>query len=172
MPSDGQSQSIRNSISETWQKLIPDFPLNIESVKERYEWYHREDLNYAKLIGSCCLISLFLSMMGLFAISFHSSRKRTKEIGIRKINGETIVGVISLLNKDFLRWVITAFVIASPIAWYIMHKWLQGFVYKTELGWGIFALTLFLTIIITLLTISWQSSRAATRNPVEALRYE
>jgi putative ABC transport system permease protein len=172
MPSDGQSQSIKISISETWQKLIPDFPLNIESVKERYEWYHREDLNYAKLIGSCCLISLFLSMMGLFAISFHSSRKRTKEIGIRKINGETIVGVISLLNKDFLRWVITAFVIASPIAWYIMHKWLQGFVYKTELGWGIFALTLFLTIIITLLTISWQSCRAATRNPVEALRYE
>jgi putative ABC transport system permease protein len=172
MPSNGQSQFIKNSISETWQRLIPDFPLNIESVKERYEWYHREDINYAKLIGSCCLISLFLSMMGLFAISFHSSRKRTKEIGIRKINGETIVGVISLLNKDFFRWVITAFVIASPIAWYIMHKWIQGFAYKTEISWEIFALAGLLTLIITLLTVSCQSWRAAARNPVEALRYE
>ena len=172
MPATGQSQSVKNSISETWQKLIPDFPLNIESVKERYEWYHREDTNYAKLIGSCCLISLFLSMMGLFAISFHSSRKRTKEIGIRKINGATIKGVMLLLNKDFFRWIIIAFVIASPIAWYIMHKWLQGFAYRTELNWWIFALSGLLTFIITLLTVSWQSLRAATRNPVEALRYE
>ena len=172
MPANRQSQSIKNPISETWQKLIPDFPLNIESVKERYEWYHREDLNYAKLIGSCCLISLFLSMMGLFAISFHSSRKRTKEIGIRKINGETIVGVISLLNKDFFRWVITAFVIASPIAWYIMHQWMQGFAYKTELSWWIFGLAGIIALGIALLTVSWQSWRASTRNPVEALRYE
>ena len=144
MPSAGQSLSVRNSISETWQKLIPDFPLNIESVKERYEWYHSSETNFAKLIVSCCLISLFLSMIGLFAISFHSSRKRTKEIGIRKINGATIFGVLSLLNRDFLRWLIIAFVIASPIAWYIMNKWLQGFAYRTELNWWIFALAGFL----------------------------
>ncbi len=172
MPSAGQSQSVRNSISETWQKLIPDFPLNIESVKERYEWYHRAETNFAKLIVSCCLISLFLSMIGLFAISFHSSRKRTKEIGIRKINGATIFGVLTLLNRDFLRWLIIAFVIASPIAWYIMHRWLQGFAYRTELSWLIFGLSGILAFGITLLTVSWQSLRAATRNPVEALRYE
>jgi len=172
MPSVGQSQSVRNSISDTWQKLIPDFPLNIESVKERYEWYHRAEINFAKLIVSCCLISLFLSMIGLFAISFHSSRKRTKEIGIRKINGATIFGVLALLNRDFLRWLIIAFVIASPIAWYIMHRWLQGFAYRTELSWLIFGLSGILAFGITLLTVSWQSLRAATRNPVEALRYE
>jgi putative ABC transport system permease protein len=172
MPSAGQSQSVRNSISETWQKLIPDFPLNIESVRERYEWYHRAETNFAKLIVSCCLISLFLSMIGLFAISFHSSRRRTKEIGIRKINGATILGVLTLLNRDFLRWLIIAFVIASPIAWYIMHRWLQGFAYRTELSWLIFGLSGILAFGITLLTVSWQSLRAATRNPVEALRYE
>jgi putative ABC transport system permease protein len=172
MPSAGQSQSVRNSISEIWQKLIPDFPLNIESVKERYEWYHRAEINFAKLIVSCCLISLFLSMIGLFAISFHSSRKRTKEIGIRKINGATIFGVLTLLNRDFLRWLIIAFVIASPIAWYIMHRWLQGFAYRTELSWLIFGLSGILAFGITLLTVSWQSWRAATRNPVDSLRYE
>jgi putative ABC transport system permease protein len=168
----GQSQSVRNSISETWQKLIPDFPLNIESVKERFEWYHRSDTNYAKLIVSCCLISLFLSMIGLFAISFHSSRKRTKEIGIRKINGATIKGVILLLNLDFFRWIFIAFVMACPIAWYVMHKWLQGFAYRTDLSWWLFVSAGIITVVITLLTVSWQSLRAATRNPVEALRYE
>jgi putative ABC transport system permease protein len=172
MPSSGQSQSVRNSISETWQKLVPDFPVSIESVQERFKWYHREETNYAKLIVSCCLISLFLSMIGLFAISFNSSRKRTKEIGIRKINGASIQGVILLLNRDFIMWIITAFAFASPIAWYIMNKWLQGFAYRTELNWEIFALAGFLTIIITLLTVSWQTWIAATGNPVKALRYE
>jgi putative ABC transport system permease protein len=171
-PSAGQLLSVRNSISEIWQKFIPDLPLNIESVKERYEWYHRSDTNFAKLIVSCCLISLFLSMIGLFAISFHSCRKRTKEIGIRKINGATIFGVLTLLNRDFLRWLIFAFVIASPIAWYIMHKWLQGFAYRTELSWLIFALSGIIALVTAIVTVSWQSWRAATRNPVESLRYE
>ena len=172
MPASGQSQSVKNSISETWQKLIPDFPVNIESVKERYDWYHIKETNFAKLIVSCCLISLFLSMIGLFAISFHSSRKRTKEIGMRKINGATVFGVISLLNRDFFRWIIIAFIPASLITWYIMNKWLQGFAYRTELNLWIFALAGLLTVAITFLTVCWQSLRAATRNPVEALRYE
>jgi len=172
MPAFGQSQAVRNSISETWQKLIPDFPLNIESVRERYDWYHIKEINFARLIVSCCLISLFLSMIGLFAISFHSSRKRTKEIGIRKINGATVFGVISLLNRDFFRWIIIAFVPASFITWYFMNRWLQGFAYRTELNLWIFALAGLLTVATTLLTVSWQSWKAATRNPVDALKYE
>lgn len=172
LPASGQTQSVINSISSIWEKLIPDLPMTIESVRERFEWYHRSDINYAKLIGSCCIISLFLSMIGLFAISFHSSRKRTKEIGIRKINGATISGVMLLLNSDFLRWIIFAFVFAVPLAWYAMHRWLQGFAYRTELSWWIFILAGLMTVTITLLTVSWQSLRAATRNPVEALRYE
>jgi putative ABC transport system permease protein len=172
MPAFGQSQSVKNSISETWQKFIPDIPINIESVRERYDWYHIKETNFAKLIISCCLISLFLSMIGLFAISFHSSRKRTKEIGIRKINGATVFGVISLLNRDFFRWIIIAFVPASFMSWYIMNKWLQGFAYRTELNLWIFALAGLLTVATTFLTVSWQSWRASTSNPVEALRYE
>jgi putative ABC transport system permease protein len=111
-------------------------------------------------------------MIGLFAISFHSSRTRTKEIGIRKINGATIFGVLALLNRDFLRWLTIAFIIASPISWYIMHKWLQGFAFRTDLSWMIFGLSGILVFGIILLTVSLQSWRAATRNPVEALRYE
>jgi putative ABC transport system permease protein len=140
--------------------------------RERSDWYHIKETNFAKLIVSCCVISLFLSMIGLFAISFHSSRKRTKEIGIRKINGATVFGVISLLNRDFFRWIIIAFVPASFVTWYIMHKWLQGFAYKTELNLWIFALAGLLTIAITFLTVSWLSWKAANRSPVDSLRYE
>jgi putative ABC transport system permease protein len=171
-PSPDQLPAVRQAIKETWQKLIPDYPLNIESVRERFEWYHRENSNYAKLIGSCCFISLFLSMIGLFAISYNSSRKRTKEIGIRKINGATIPEVMSLLNKDFIKWVIVSFFIASPIAWFIMCKWLENYAYKTNLRWWIFLMAGALALVLTLFTVSWQSWRAATRNPVEALRYE
>lgn len=172
MPVPGQLQALINSISETWQKLIPDFPVNTESVRERYDWYHIKETNFAKLIISCCLISLFLSMIGLFAISFNSSRKRTKEIGLRKINGATIVEVISLLNRDFFRWIIIASVPAGIIALYIMNKWLQDYAFRTELNLWIFALAGLLVLATTLLTVSFQSLKAAKRNPVDALRYE
>lgn len=170
--SPGQLQSVRKVIKETWQTLIPDYPLNIESVRERYEWYHRENSNYARLIGSCCFISLFLSMIGLFAISYNSCKKRTKEIGIHKINGATILEMVFLLNKNFLRWLAIAFIISTPIAWLSMHKWLENFAYKTNLDWWVFAMAGLVTLVVTMLTVSWLSWRAATMNPIEALRYE
>lgn len=171
-PTANQAAAMEQGIKETWQKLIPDYPLDIESVRERFEWYHRDNKNYAKLIGSCCFISLFLSMIGLFAISFSSSKIRTKESGIRKINGATILQVMSLLNKDFLRLVVIAFVISVPVALYIMRKWLQSFAYKADLSWWIFAVAGIIAVAIALLTISWQSFKTAAKNPVDSLRYE
>ena len=117
-------------------------------------------------------IALLISVIGLFIISLYDTQRRTKEIGIRKINGAKVPEVILMLNKDFVKWVALAFVIACPIAWYAMHKWLENFAYKTELSWWIFALAGLLALGIALLTVSWQSWKAATRNPVEALRYE
>ena len=160
------------AIAQTWDKLIKDYPLNYESIGERYAWMHRENKNYIRLIGACCCISIFLSMIGLFAISYQTSRSRTKEIGIRKVNGAKISEVLIILNRDFVRWVAIAFVVAAPIAYYAMNKWLENFAYKTNLSWWIFALAGVLALGIALLTVSWQSWRAATRNPVEALRYE
>jgi putative ABC transport system permease protein len=101
-----------------------------------------------------------------------SCQRRTKEIGIRKINGAGSAEVMVLLNTHLVKLVIIAFVIAMPVAWYSMHKWLQGFAYRTRISWWIFALAGLLALGIALLTVSWQSWRAATRNPVDALRYE
>ena len=98
--------------------------------------------------------------------------QRIKEIGIRKVNGAKVSEILAMLNEDLVKWLAFAFVIACPVAWYAMHKWLQNFVYKTELNWWIFAGAGFVAVTIALLTVSWQSWRAAMRNPVEALRYE
>ena len=110
--------------------------------------------------------------MGLFTLARFAAESRTKEIGVRKVNGARISEVMVMLNKDFIKWVTIAFVIACPIAWYAMHRWLESFAYKTELSWWIFALAGVLALGIALLTVSWQSWKAATRNPIEALRYE
>ena len=171
-PTIDQQLAAKEKIAAVWQKLIPDYPMGTETIGERFESLHHENDNFIKLIASCSIISIFLSMIGLFAISYQRSIRRTKEIGIRKVNGARILEILAMFNLDFVRWVFIAFVIAMPFAWIAMHKWLEGFAFKTGLSWWIFVLSGIITLGIVLLTASWQSWRAAIRNPVEALRYE
>ena len=118
------------------------------------------------------LLAIVISVLGILGMAIFSIDRRTKEIGIRRVAGAKSSEILILLNKEFIIWVVVAFIIATPVAWYVMHKWLQNFVYKTELSWWIFMLAGIIAFGIALLTVSWQSWRAATRNPVEALRYE
>jgi len=118
------------------------------------------------------VIAIIIASLGLFGLSLLISQQKTKEIGIRKVTGARVGEIILLFNRDFVVWVAIAFVIATPIAYYAMNKWLESFAYKTALSWWIFALAGLLALGIALLTVSWQSWKAATRNPVEALRYE
>jgi putative ABC transport system permease protein len=169
---ENQIQAARSAISGTWAKLIPDYPLDTESVGDRFEWFHRGNENFKRLIIACSVISLFLSMIGLFAVSYQKTLSRTKEIGIRKINGANLPEILGMINKDFVRWTTIAFLIAVPASWFAINKWLEGYAYKTEVKWWIFAFSGIIVLLISLLTVSWQSWRAAGRNPVEALRYE
>ena len=134
-------------------------------------WYTTE-AKRSKLIGAFTLLSIIISSMGIFAMSLYYIQQKVKEIGVRKVNGAKVLEVVTLLNKDFLIWVLVGFVFATPIAWYAMNKWLENFAYKSNVSWWIFALAGLLALGIALLTVSWQSWKAATRNPVEALRYE
>jgi putative ABC transport system permease protein len=113
-----------------------------------------------------------LSVTGLLGLIIFISRDRIKEIGVRKVNGATISEVVVLLNKDFVKWVAIAFVLATPVAWYAMKKWVANFAYQTSLSWWVFALAGLLALGIALLTVSFQSWKAASRNPIESLRYE
>lgn len=169
---EGMENEVEASITAIWSKLIPDYPVNFENLDARYKSMHDENKKFIHLIGTFSLISIFMSMMGLFAISVDKSTKRSKEIGIRRVNGATVSEILIMLNTDFIKWVAISYVIAIPIAYYAMQKWLEKFAYKTTLSWWIFVLAGVLVLIISLLTVSWYSWRAATKNPVEALRYE
>src|SRR3989339_136469 len=134
-------------------------------------WYTREKQT-SKIVGYFTILTIVIAAMGIFAMSIFYMQQKVKEIGVRKVNGAKVIEVMQMLNKDFITWVIIAFFIASPISYFIMHKWLQNFAYKTEMSWWVFALSGIIALVIALLTVSWQTMLAATRNPVEALRYE
>jgi putative ABC transport system permease protein len=161
-----------NTIASTWQKINPEFPFQYEYITDSYRKVYAGEYAQTHALSLFALISIILSSLGIFAMAAFSMQHRVKEIGIRKINGAMISEILTMLNKSFVRWVAIAFIIATPIAWFAMHKWLENFAYKTELSWWIFALAGLLSLGIALLTVSWLSWRAATRNPVEALRYE
>jgi putative ABC transport system permease protein len=118
------------------------------------------------------VLAIVISVLGVLGMAIFSVDRRTKEIGIRRVAGAQSSEILILLNREFIKWVVVAFILAAPVAWFAMNKWLQNFTYKTELSWWIFALAGILAFGIALLTVNWQSWKAATRNPVEALRYE
>ena len=159
-------------IKQKWTELFPDTPFSVESISEKYKSAYGEEKRLAKITGVFSVLAILLSLSGIFALSALHAERRIKEIGIRKVNGARVSEILSMLNKDFIKWVAIAFICAIPVAYYTMNKWLAGFAYKTGLCWWIFALAGLLALGIALLTVSWQSWRAATRNPVEALRYE
>ena len=159
-------------IKQAQAKFTRGVPMSSGFVDDTInQWYQKEEKT-ASLVGAFTLLAIVISVMGIFAMSLYYIQQKVKEIGIRKVNGAKISEILTMLNRDFVKWVAIAFVIATPIAWYVMHQWLQDFAYKTELSWWIFALAGLLALGIALLTVSWQSWKAATRNPVEALRYE
>jgi putative ABC transport system permease protein len=168
----GMREAAIADIQKVWQDMFPAYPFNYEHVGSLYRKVYKTELLQAKLLTIFTFISLFICSMGLLGLTLLVTQQRIKEIGIRKVNGAKISEVMALLNKDLVKWVAFAIVIAMPIAYYAMHKWLENFAYKTELSWWIFALAGLLAMGIALLTVSWQSWRAATRNPVDALRYE
>ena len=159
-------------ISAIWDELAPGFPFNYHFLDQSFEKLYKKDVQMAKAVSLFSLIAIAIAVLGILGLSIFLAETRTKEIGIRKVNGARISEILVMLNKDFIKWVAIAFVVACPIAYYTMNKWLENFAYKTNLSWWIFALAGLLALGIALLTVSWQSWRAATRNPVEALRYE
>jgi putative ABC transport system permease protein len=163
---------VRLKLEKKWKELCPDELFTYYFMEEKFEENYRKDSYTAFLMNAFTLLSVLLCVMGLTGLVAFSVQKRTKEIGIRKVNGARTIQLMALFNKSYIKWVAIAFVLACPVAWYAMHKWLENFAYKTALNWWVFAAAGVIAFVIALLTVSWQSWRAATRNPVESLRYE
>ena len=159
-------------VENLWNSISPDFPMELNFLDETWNAKYKRDKQFQKILWYTTLVSLLLSCLGLVGLTFFVMEQRTKEIGVRKVNGAKVSEILTLLNKDFIKWVLIAFIIATPIAYYSMNKWLQHFAYKTTLSWWIFALAGVLALAIALLTVSFQSWKAAVRNPIESLRYE
>jgi ABC-type antimicrobial peptide transport system permease subunit len=159
-------------IKEEWGDIFPEAIFKYNFLDKKIAGFYTGQTNTFKLIRLFAVIAILIASLGLYGLISFIANQKIKEIGIRKVNGAKISEVIAMLNVSFVKWIAIAFVISTPVAWFLMHKWLENFAYKTDLSWWIFALAGLLALGIALMTVSWQSWRAATRNPVEALRYE
>ncbi len=159
-------------IAGVFKQLIPSVPFDYSFADEDYAAKFAAEERIQKLSGFFAILAILISCLGLFGLASFIAEQRTKEIGIRKILGASILNLWSMLSKDFVLLVITAFVIAVPIAFYFMHSWLQNYQYRTSLSWWIFVGAGAGAMVITLLTVSFQSIKAALANPVGSLRSE
>ena len=155
-----------------WNELVPEMPLDYSFVKENFERRYRSYLKMGKLFTTFSIIAIFVACIGLFGLASFLTEIRTKEIGIRKVNGASITNIVRLLNYEFIKWVIIANIIAWPVAYYFMTDWIQNFSYRINISWYYFVIGAIFSLIIALVTVSYQTIRAASRNPIESLRYE
>ncbi len=168
----GNFKQATTGIKEVWQQFVPDYPVEINFIEEQIENLYKKEQNLSNSISVFSGLAIFIAAMGLFGSTILSMQKRIREIGIRKVNGAKTNEILQWLNTRFIKQIIIAIIISAPVLWFLMNKWLQNFAYKTTMSWWIFALAGFTVLFIALFTVSWQSWRAASRNPVEALRYE
>ncbi len=161
-----------SQLESKWTEIFPQSTFNYTFLDQKFKAQYNEDKAFGSAFQIFTILAIVIASMGLFGLTSYTILQRKKEIGIRRVNGATIGQILGLLNKDFVKWVGLAFVIAVPISWYTMNKWLEGFAYKTTMSWWIFALAGISALAIALLTVSWQSFRAAVANPVEALKEE
>ncbi len=165
-----QLEMLRNK----WEQLESVLPFDYYFLDDDFDSQYRADQRLGELFIFFTLIAIFIACLGLFGLASYNAEQRTKEIGIRKVLGSSVQGIMLMLSKQFTRWVIIANIIAWPIAWYFLDRWLAGFAYRIQLGehWYIFVISAFAALIIALLTVFYQAIRAALGNPVDSLKYE
>ncbi len=168
----GTTAETLSIIKKEYKKIAPTGLFEYYFLNDHYEKQYTSYTSFLQIILLFTLLAIIISCIGMFSLARYIILIREKEIGIRKVNGATVYGILAQLNSGLMIWVVLAFAIATPIAYFAMHKWLESYAYKTNLSWWIFAAAGVLAFGIALLTVSFQSYKAATRNPVESLRYE
>ncbi|NBA85783.1 FtsX-like permease family protein [Emticicia sp. CRIBPO] len=155
-----------------YKKYNPGYPFDYSFADDSYKAKFADEQRTASLTGIFTALTIFISCLGLFGLAAFTAQQRTKEIGVRKVLGASVAGIVKLLSVDFLKLIFIAFVLASPVAWYAMNKWLEDYTYKISIGWSVFALTFVVSLVIVFLSTSFQAIRAALMNPVKSLKSE
>lgn len=167
-----QLQHTIASIGKAYAAIYPDEKFDYHFFDDTISKFYEQERQMERLMNTGMAIAIVISCLGLFGLAAFTARQRTKEIGIRKVLGASVSNIAAMLSKDFLRYVFIAALLASPIAWYAMHKWLQGFAYSAPVSWWMFVLAGIIAMLIALITVSFQSVRAALANPVKSLKAE
>ncbi|POY38562.1 hypothetical protein C3K47_03975 [Solitalea longa] len=168
----GKTKQALASMEKMVKQFNPGFPFRYNFTDQEISKTYKTEFTVNKLSRYFAFLAIFISCLGLFGLVTFTAEQRTKEIGVRKVLGASVPGILAMLSKDFLRLVLIAIVIASPLAWWAMHKWLQDFAYRIDIGWSVFVIADFAAIAIAMLTVSFQAVKAARANPVKSLRTE
>ena len=152
--------------------MVPNYPLDYFFLDASFEQMHAADKKMSEIFSIFSILAIFVACMGLFGLAAHTAEQKTKEIGVRKILGASTSSLYLLLSREFLKWVVLANLIAWPVAYFAMHKWLQNFAFRVMIGWELFLISGSVALAISLITVSFQSIKATTANPVDSLRYE
>lgn len=161
-----------SAMQKTWSSLVVDLPFKYSFLDESLDAFYKAERKWSSIIGWAGGISIFLACLGLFGLAALAAVNRTKEIGIRKVLGASLPGIVKLLSKDFLKLIVIALIVSAPLAWYFMNKWLQDFAYRVNIGWWIFVEAGSMALLVAFITIATQAIRAGIANPVQSLRTE
>ncbi|GAB4051163.1 ABC transporter permease [Spirosoma litoris] len=172
VPLKGNIPAALQQVETVWKRFFPERPFDYQFLDERFDRLYNREQTQQTLFSIFAGVAILISCLGLFGLSMFMAEQRTKEIGIRKVLGASEVSLVAMFSKDFMKLVVIALLIASPVAWYAMHSWLNDFAYRTDIHWWVFLLAGALTVLIALLTVSFQSVKAALTNPVKSLRSE
>jgi ABC-type antimicrobial peptide transport system permease subunit len=170
-PANTTSDNLKKAES-IFKKYNPSYPFEYNFLDERYAAKFTNEKRTGQLAALFAGLTIFISCLGLFGLASFTAENRIREIGIRKVLGASVFGITRLLSRDFLKLVTISFLIAAPVAWFVMNSWLQSYDYRVPISWWVFVLTFLLSILIALLTISFQSVKAAMTNPAKSLRSE
>jgi putative ABC transport system permease protein len=168
--STADTQKLLQTIETTWSVLVPDQPFRYHFLDERFARMYAFEQRIGQIFTVFTGLAIFVACLGLFALATFTAEQRSKEISIRKVLGASVSNITLTLTKNFARLVLIALIIAIPIAWWLMQSWLQGFAYRTAMGWSVFLLSGSITLLIALLTVSYQAIRAALANPADILK--
>jgi len=160
------------AVEKVWNRVNPRYPFEYEFVDEQLSRLYRADQQVGALLKYFAALAVAIASLGLFGLSAFTAEQRTKEIGVRKVMGASVPGIVMLLGREFARWVLISNLIACPVAFLVMRDWLGAYAYRTALSWWVFGLSVLLSMIVALVTVSYQSVRAALINPARSLNYE